>query len=92
MSWADFETVLAPKTTGTKNLDELFNEGTEDGKKLEFFFVFSSVTSTVGTTGQSAYSNANHYMASLVRQRRARGLAGSLGTIACLTGLSFVFR
>ncbi|KAF2647846.1 hypothetical protein K491DRAFT_723083 [Lophiostoma macrostomum CBS 122681] len=89
MSLADFEAVMAPKVLGTRNLDELFEA---EGIALDFFIVTSSVTSTVGTMGQSAYSAANHFMASVVRQRRARGLAGSVIAIALLTGLGYVFR
>ena len=89
MSWADFEAVLAPKVAGTQNLDELFDE-TNDS--LDFFIVLSSATSFVGTIGQSAYSAANHFMASLVRQRHERGLAGSVLVIGFLTGLGYIFR
>jgi nucleoside-diphosphate-sugar epimerase/NAD(P)-dependent dehydrogenase (short-subunit alcohol dehydrogenase family) len=89
MSWADFEVVLAPKVAGTQNLDELFGENDE---ALDFFIALSSATSLVGTMGQSAYSAANHFMASLVRQRRGRGLPGSVVVIGFLTGLGYIFR
>ena len=88
MSWDDFEAVLAPKVAGTRNLDELFGEDAA----LDFFIVLSSATSIVGIIGQSAYSAANHYMSSLVRQRRVRGLAGSVVVIGFLTGLGYIFR
>ncbi|KAH9865982.1 hypothetical protein J1614_008546 [Plenodomus biglobosus] len=87
-SWDDFEAVLAPKIPGTRNLDELFG----GDEALDFFIMLSSATSIVGNTGQSAYSAANHYMASLVRRRRARGLAGSVVAIGFLTGLGYIFR
>ncbi|KAI9654398.1 MAG: Type I Iterative PKS [Bathelium mastoideum] len=87
-SWDDFEMVLAPKVAGTRNLDELFGEN----EALDFFIVLSSATSIVGIIGQSAYSAANHYMASLVRHRRGRGLAGSVVVIGFLTGLGYIFR
>jgi len=89
MSWADFEAVLAPKVAGTQNLDELFREHDE---ALDFFIVLSSATSLVGIIGQSAYSAANHFVASLVRQRRGRGLPGSVVLIGFLTGLGYIFR
>ncbi|KAF2122763.1 hypothetical protein BDV96DRAFT_561328 [Lophiotrema nucula] len=89
MSWADFEAVLAPKVTGTRNLDELFRDHDEP---LDFFIVLSSATSLVGTIGQSAYSAANHFMTSLMRQRRGRGLPGSVAVIGFLTGLGYIFR
>ncbi|OKL62581.1 hypothetical protein UA08_02969 [Talaromyces atroroseus] len=89
MSWEDFETVLAPKVAGTRNLDDLFSE---NHTPLDFFIVLSSATSMVGIIGQSAYSAANHFGTSLVRQRRARGLPGSVIVIGFLTGLGYIFR
>lgn len=86
--WEDFEAVIAPKVAGTRNLDELFGKG----EALDFFIVLSSATSIVGIIGQSAYSAANHYMASLVRRRQERGLAGSVVAIGFLTGLGYIFR
>jgi acyl transferase domain-containing protein/nucleoside-diphosphate-sugar epimerase/SAM-dependent methyltransferase/NAD(P)-dependent dehydrogenase (short-subunit alcohol dehydrogenase family) len=87
-SWEDFEAVLAPKVAGTRNLDELFG----GDEALDFFIGLSSATSIVGNVGQSAYSAANHYMASLVRRRRERGLAGSVVVIGLLTGLGYIYR
>ncbi|KAI9759122.1 MAG: Polyketide synthase 19 [Chaenotheca gracillima] len=89
MSWADFEAVLAPKVAGTQNLDELFGEHDE---ALDFFIVLSSATSLVGIIGQSAYAAANHFAASFARQRRGRGLPGSVVVIGFLTGLGYIFR
>ncbi|KAJ4293295.1 Polyketide synthase 19 [Kalmusia sp. IMI 367209] len=83
----DFAAVLAPKIVGSKNLDEVFGD-----EQLDFFICFSSTTSIVGSIGQSAYAAANHYMASLVRRRHQRGLAGSVLHIAILTGFGYIFR
>lgn len=90
MHWEDFAAVLAPKVTGSRNLDDIF--GNSSGEQLEFFICFSSTTSIVGSIGQSAYAAANHYMTSLVQQRRQRGLAGSVLHIAILTGFGYIFR
>jgi hypothetical protein len=87
VSWEDFSAVLAPKIIGSKNLDEMFGN-----EQLDFFIYFSSTTSVVGNIGQSAYAAANYYMASLVQQRRKRGLAGSIVHIAILTGFGYIFR
>ncbi|KAI0445800.1 hypothetical protein F4803DRAFT_108074 [Xylaria telfairii] len=87
MPWEDFAAVLAPKVTGSKNLDEVFGD-----EPLDFFICFSSTTSIVGSIGQSAYAAANYYMASLVQRRVERGLAGSLIHIAILTGFGYIFR
>lgn len=87
LPWEDFSAVLAPKMLGSKNLDEVFGED-----QLDFFVCLSSTTSVVGSIGQSAYAAANYYMASLVQQRRLRGLAGSVLHIAILTGFGYIFR
>nr|UBX54524.1 polyketide synthase [Aspergillus sp.] len=87
LPWEDFAAVLAPKVVGSKNLDAVFG-----GEELDFFICFSSTTSIVGSIGQSAYAAANHYMTSLIQQRRQRGLAGSLIHIAILTGFGYIFR
>ncbi|KAL3957170.1 hypothetical protein ACCO45_007748 [Purpureocillium lilacinum] len=87
LPWEDFAAVLAPKMVGSRNLDEVFGD-----EQLDFFICFSSTTSIVGSIGQSAYAAANHYMASLVQQRRNRGLAGSVIHIAILTGFGYIFR
>lgn len=87
MLWEEFAAVLAPKVMGSKNLDEVFGD-----EALEFFVCFSSTTSIAGSIGQSAYAAANHYMASLVRQRHRRGLAGSAVHLALLTGFGYISR
>lgn len=85
--WEDFFATLAPKVAGTKNLDEVFGN-----EQLDFFICFSSTTSVVGSIGQSAYGAANQYMASLIAQRRQRGLAGSVLHIAILAGIGYISR
>jgi len=87
VSWEDFSTVLAPKVMGSSNLDEIFGD-----EQLDFFICFSSTTAMVGNIGQSAYAAANFYMASLIEQRRSRGLAGSVLHIGILTGFGYIFR
>lgn len=83
----DFEKVLAPKVQGTKNLDELFFS-----TDLEFFVLFSSIASVVGSKGQSNYGAANLFMHSLARKRRKRGVAASVIDIAMLLGVGYVAR
>ena len=87
MPWEDFAAVLGPKIEGSRNLDQVFGD-----EQLDFFICFSSTTSIVGSIGQSAYAAANHFMASLVEQRRQRGLAGTVLHIAILTGFGYIFR
>ncbi|ENI00820.1 hypothetical protein COCC4DRAFT_27351 [Bipolaris maydis ATCC 48331] len=87
-SWSDFETVLVPKVAGTCNLDELFGED----EASDFFMKASSAIPIVRIHGQSACSAANHYMVSLVRNRRSRELADSFVVIDLLMGLGYILR
>ena len=77
--------VLKPKVDGSKHLDELFPHNT-----LDFFILFSSMSSVVGNSGQSNYIAANMYMTSLAFQRKKRGLAGSVIDISSLVGIGYV--
>ena len=77
--------VLKPKVDGSKYLDELFSQDS-----LDFFILFSSMSSVVGNSGQSNYIAANMYMTSLVFQRKKRGLVGSVIDISSLVGIGYV--
>jgi hybrid polyketide synthase/nonribosomal peptide synthetase ACE1 len=87
MTIEQFNSVLAPKVEGSKNLDALFSVDT-----LDFFVMFSSATCVTGNIGQSNYSVANMFMTSLARQRRKRGLAGSVINIGAILGVGYVTR
>ena len=67
--WQRFETVLAPKVTGTALLHELTK-----GAALDFFVLYSSVAALLGSRGQSNHAAANAWMDALAHQRRALGL------------------
>ena len=68
--WARFETVMAPKVSGAWHLDRLTR--TLD---LDFFVLFSSVASVLGSRGQANHAAANSYLDALAHQRRAAGAA-----------------
>ncbi|MBL6449561.1 SDR family NAD(P)-dependent oxidoreductase [Fulvivirga sp. 29W222] len=53
----EFNEVLAPKVTGTYNLDE----ATKD-VDLDFLVLFSSISSMTGNSGQADYATANGFM------------------------------
>lgn len=79
--------VLRPKVDGSVYLHELFSEN-----NLDFFIFFSSMVAVIGNIGQSNYSAANAFMASLAAQRRKRGLAGSVINIGAILGIGFITR
>jgi acyl transferase domain-containing protein/enoyl-CoA hydratase/carnithine racemase/NAD(P)-dependent dehydrogenase (short-subunit alcohol dehydrogenase family)/acyl carrier protein len=61
---AELAQVLAPKVTGTCNLDE----ATKD-VELDFFVLFSSVASVLGNAGQADYAAANAFMDQFAARR-----------------------
>ncbi|MGA8329894.1 MAG: type I polyketide synthase, partial [Mycobacterium sp.] len=64
-----FRTTLAPKAFGASYLDRLTRED-----DLDFFIVYSSVSSVLGPPGQANYATANALLDGLVANRKAQGL------------------
>jgi phthiocerol/phenolphthiocerol synthesis type-I polyketide synthase C len=64
-----FRRVLAPKVAGAENLDLATR-----GLPLDYFVLFSSVTTLIGNPGQGNYVAANAYMEGLAHRRRQEGL------------------
>ncbi len=61
--------VLRPKISGAENLERLTLD-----LDLDYFVLFSSVTTVIGNPGQGAYVAANGYLEGLARRRRSVGL------------------
>ncbi len=68
-TWERFNRVIAPKVTGAWNLHQVTRE-----LKLDFFIMFSSVASLIGSPGQSNYSVANAGLDAIARYRRSQNL------------------
>ncbi|WP_234332492.1 beta-ketoacyl reductase, partial [Streptomyces sp. NRRL F-5650] len=67
-----FEQVMAARVEGARYLDELTG-----GMELDAFVVFSSGAAVWGSGGNGANAAAGGFLDGLVRERRARGLAGT---------------
>ena len=70
-TWDRFSTVFAPKVRGGWNLHELTK-----GMALDFFVLFSSAVSLLGSAGQANHVAASTYLDMLAHYRRAQGLPG----------------
>ncbi|MGH3969496.1 MAG: SDR family NAD(P)-dependent oxidoreductase, partial [Mycobacterium sp.] len=64
-----FRTTLAPKAFGAYHLHRLTKND-----DLDFFILYSSLSSVLGSPGQANYSTANVLLDGLIAERRARGL------------------
>ncbi len=88
MTMARFEQVFNPKAQGAWNL----HEGTlNTGADLDFFLLFSSVSSVFGLLGQVNYAAANYFQDALAEFRRQQGLPSTsvnLGILGQYAGLS----
>ncbi|NEO43740.1 MAG: SDR family NAD(P)-dependent oxidoreductase [Moorea sp. SIO4A3] len=69
--WSSFEQVMAPKVQGAWHLHQL-----TQNQPLDFFVLFSSAASLLGSPGQGNHSAANGFLDGLAHYRRGMGLPG----------------
>ena len=82
-----FNGTLKPKVDSTIYLDEVFGD-----YPLDFFLVFSSLSSIIGNRGQANYNAANAFMTSFIQQRLARGQPASVLELGSVVGVGFLTR
>jgi len=87
MSLDRLKTVMAPKMSGAFNLHELTSNA-----PLDFFVLFSSAASLIGSPGQGNYVAANAFLEALAYYRRARGQPAMTIHWGRLTGAGYVAR
>ena len=71
-TWAKFQKVLAPKVSGAWNL-HLCSQHLD----LDFFVLFSSIASLIGSPGQSNYAIANAFLDAIAKYRHHLGLSAT---------------
>ena len=82
-----FRAVTAPKIDGAWNLHRQ-----TCGDPLDFFVLFSSVSSAVGITGQANYAAANTFLDSLAHYRRSQDLPGLSVNWGGIRGVGYIER
>jgi NADPH:quinone reductase-like Zn-dependent oxidoreductase/thioesterase domain-containing protein/short-subunit dehydrogenase/acyl carrier protein len=87
LSWDQFQEVFAPKLEGSWNLHNILLD-----RDLDFFVLFSSVASWLGSAGQANYAAANAFLDSLGEHRERRGLPVLVVNWGPWTGLGMLER
>lgn len=82
-----FLRVFMPKAQGAWNLHSL-----SASQPLDFFVVYSSMTTFLGNPGQANYVAANSYLEALAAYRRAQGLPGLFVALGAIDDVGFLTR
>jgi acyl transferase domain-containing protein/acyl-CoA synthetase (AMP-forming)/AMP-acid ligase II/pimeloyl-ACP methyl ester carboxylesterase len=69
-NWQKFQKVLEPKILGAWHLHNL-----NQGRDLDYFILFSSIASLIGSAGQSNYAAANSFLDALSIYRQSLNLS-----------------
>lgn len=70
-NWGSFLEVLGPKALGVRNL-----EAAVGSSPVDFFLIYSSMASVLGSAGQANHSAANAFLDAVAVARRAHGTPG----------------
>ncbi|KAL8836758.1 MAG: hypothetical protein Q9170_002787 [Blastenia crenularia] len=81
----EWRAAVAPKVEGAWNLHKALSD-----KKLDFFILFSSISSIVGQWGQGNYASANTFLDSFVQYRHSLGLPASSINIGVMEDVGYV--
>lgn len=85
MTYDDWQATIAPKVQGTWNLHSAIQ-----GKNLDFFVLFSSLSGIIGQIGQVNYAAANTFLDSFVQYRHSLGLPASVLDIGAMSDIGYV--
>ncbi|KAI1101771.1 hypothetical protein F4804DRAFT_334979 [Jackrogersella minutella] len=85
MDWSQWSDALAPKVEGTWNLHRAL-----EAKKLDFFFLASSLVTVADSVGQGNYVSANMFVEAFCRYRHSLGLPASVLNIGPVQDVGFV--
>jgi len=72
LNWEQMQKVLAPKVWGAWHLHQL-TETYAETESLDFFALYSSAASLLGSPGQGAHVAANSFLDALAHHRHAKG-------------------
>lgn len=87
-----WNSVLAPKVEGAWNLHQSTCQDPSKKDNLDFFILFSSITSILGNPFQANYAAANAFLDSFATWRRNRGLAATTINWGVIADSGYVAR
>ncbi|KAJ0427166.1 hypothetical protein BJY00DRAFT_307147 [Aspergillus carlsbadensis] len=89
MTFATWTKAVAPKVRGTWNLhDALISLQPE--QKLDFFFLFSSISAAGGQWGQANYNAGNTFLDAFVGYRRGLGLCAAAVNVGVMRDVGYL--
>lgn len=87
MTFKDWTCVMDPKVKGTWNLH---NVTLKRSLELDLFFLFSSLSGTLGQTGQANYASANTFLDAFVLYRTGMGLPCSAIALGAMEDVGYL--